>query len=159
MDKELASRRTKFFLVLCTLSTVNAIYGMVSGLINALSPADVDEAFLTGLFEQLETLDLPLEGVRDDVEQYYLNLMLNIGNLGAANFLFFGISLVGVRLMYNLNRVGFTLYVLAQLGLAFSPTVFGGFNAVGQISLATLLFWNGIWILMYASQLKYFKRK
>ena len=149
-------KRTRFLAVICTLSTVNSVYGIVSGLLNAISPPEVDQIVLDRLFERLARFSVPIEGIQAAVEEYYLNLMLNIGNLGAASFLFFGINLVGVMLMSRLNRIGFVLYLMAQLGLAFSPVLFGGFNIVGQLSLVFALVWNGVWIAMYATQIRYF---
>ncbi len=156
MDQVEDAKRTRFLSVLCMLSTVNAVYGIVSGLLNAISPPNVDKELIGQLFERLERFNVPIEGFQTELETYYLNLMLNMGNLGASSFLFFGISLVGVMLMYRLNQIGFTLYLVAQLGLAFSPALFGGFNIMGKASLALALTWNFIWIIMYATQRKYF---
>jgi hypothetical protein len=155
---EIVGERSRFLTVLCGLSFVNAIYGITTGLASAISPVDVDEAFLENLFERIGALPLQMEGLQGEIETYYLNLMLNIGNMGAANFLFYGISFIAVLLMWRLNRIGFVLYILAQLGLAFSPAVFGGFNRFGQISLGVALFWNLLWVVMYATQLKRFYR-
>jgi hypothetical protein len=156
MGEVIAPKRTRFLAVICALSTANSVYGIVSGLLNAISPPEVDQKVMDQLFERLARFSVPIEGIQTAVEEYYLNLMLNMGNLGAASFLFFGINLVGVMLMLRLNRIGFVLYLMAQLGLAFTPVLFGGFNLVGQISLSIALFWNGVWIAMYATQLKYF---
>ncbi len=90
------------------------------------------------------------------MESYYRNLMLNFGNYGAANFMFYGIELVGVFLMYRLNRIGFTLYVLSQVGLAATPVIFGNFNTFGLITLGITMVWNGIWVGLYAFQRKHF---
>ncbi len=156
MAEELMGARPRFLTVLCALSMTNAVYGMLTGLASALSPVDVDDAFLEDLFSRLESLPVVIEDIRPEIETYYMNLMLNMGNLGAANFLFYGINLVGVMLMFRLNKIGFVLYVLAQLGIAFSPALFGGFSRFGQISLGVALFWNAIWVVMYATQLKRF---
>ncbi len=156
MDEVVKPMRTRFLAVICTMSTVNSIYGIVSGLLNAISPPEVDQKLMDQLFERLARFSVPIEGIQSAVEEYYLNLMLNMGNLGSASFLFFGINIVGVMLISRLNRIGFVLYLLAQLGLAFSPVLFGGFNIVGQLSLLVALVWNGVWVAMYATQLKYF---
>jgi hypothetical protein len=158
MDEGIVGEKSKFLIVLCGLTLVNAIYGITTGLASAISPVDVDAQFLDNLFARLGDLPMQVDGLKDEIESYYLNLMLNIGNLGAANFLFYGIDLIAVMLMWRLNRVGFALYVLAQLGLAFSPAVFGGFNRFGLISLGVALVWNFVWVGMYASQLKRFYR-
>jgi hypothetical protein len=153
------AKRTRFLTVLCFLSGLNAIYGIISGLFGAIAPPEVDQAFIDQLFEQVHQFEIPLEGLKGEMETYYLNLMLSLGNAGAANFLFFGIQLIGVFLMFRLNRVGFALYAAAQIGLAFVPAVFGGFSRFGTAVLIVTLIWNAIWVVMYATQLKHFPKR
>lgn len=151
-------RRTRFLGVLCTLSGVNATYGVVSGIANAIAPPDVDNSYIESLFTQLEKYKLPIPELQEEVKEYYLNLMLDFGNYGAANFLFFAVQLIGVLMMYRLNRIGFTLYTVAQIGLAAAPVIFGGFNTFGKMTLGMTLVWNAIWVIMYATQLKHFRK-
>ena len=151
-------KRTKFLRILCTLSGINALYGIISGISTAVSPPDVDDTFIGNLFEQLDKYELPIASLQDDVKEYYLNLMLDLGNFGAANFLFFAVQLIGIFMMYRLNRIGFTLYAVAQIGLAASPVIFGSFNAFGKMTLGITLVWNAIWVIMYATQLKNFHK-
>lgn len=144
-----------FLNVLCILTMLNGVYGMFSGLINAVSPPDVDDRMIESVFSRLESLSLPLEDIRGEMETFILNTMLNIGNIAAANFLFYSISVIAALLMINRNKVGFGLYVAAQIGLAFIPSFFGGFNLVGKVNFIVLMVWNGIWIAAYASQRKH----
>jgi len=122
----------------------------------AISPPEVSEEFLQSLYDQINQYPLPIEGLGNQVESYYRNLMLNFGNYGAANFMFYGIELVGVFLMYRLNRIGFTLYLLSQIGLAATPVLFGTLNTFGMITFGLTLLWNGIWVVLYAFQRKHF---
>lgn len=144
-----------FLNILCMLTMVNGAYGMFSGLVNAVSPRAVDERMIEDVFARLEALSLPLEDVRGEMETFMLNTMLNMENIGAAGFLFYGMSTIAAVLMINRRRVGFTLYVAAQIGLAFVPSFFGGFNLVGKANFIVLLVWNGIWVAAYASQRKH----
>jgi hypothetical protein len=149
-------KQTQFLRILCFLSAFNAIYGIISGVSGAISPPDVDQAFIDELFARIHEFQIPIEGYMEQAESYYLNLMVSLGNAGAANFLFYGIELVGVFLMYRLNRVGFTLYVASQIGLAFIPAVFGGFNTFGITVLGLTLFWNALWVIAYWTQVRKF---
>lgn len=151
------SKPGRLLRILCVLSGVNAGYGTLSGVITALSPPDVDDNFIESLFQQLEKYKLPLPYLQDEVKEYYLNVMLNMGNLGAANFLFFAVQFIGVLMMFRLNKTGFVLYVLAQLGLAATPVVFGSFNRFGKISFGMTLVWSLIWIVLYAVQIRKIK--
>lgn len=152
------AKRTRFLAILCMLSGLFAIYGMISGLVSALSPPDVDSTFVNQLIEQINQYELPIEAYKDDVESYYIKLMVNFGNYGTAAFLFYSIQLIGVVLMYQLNRVGFALYVLAQIGLAAIPVLFGGLNDFSKLVFGATLAWNTVWVIMYATQLKHFRR-
>ena len=151
-------RPGRLFGVLCVLSGVNAGYGVLSGIITAISPPDVDSTYIDNLFEQLEKFKLPIPDLQDEVKEYYLNIMLNMGNLGAANFLFFAIQFIGVVMMFRLNKTGFILYIIAQLGLAAAPILFGSFNRFGKITFGMTLIWSLIWISLYAFQLKKINR-
>ena len=148
---------SQFFKVICFLSLLNASYGIISGVLGAIAPPEVDQAFIDGFMENFERFDLPMEGFRDQVETYYLNVMLSMGNIAAANFLFFGIEMIGVVLMYRLSRIGFVLYIASQIGLAFIPAVFGGFSDFGISVLVFTLIWNAIWVVMYWTQVRKFR--
>ena len=150
--------QSQFFKVICFLSLLNASYGIISGVLGAIAPPDIDQAYIDGFMEQLDKFELPMEGLREDVQTYYLNLMLEMGNVAAANFLFFGIEMIGVILMFRLSRIGFVLYVASQIGLAFIPAVFGGFSDFGISVLVFTLIWNAIWVLMYWTQVRKFPK-
>ncbi|MEM9051629.1 MAG: hypothetical protein AAGC47_06215 [Bacteroidota bacterium] len=147
---------TQFFKIICFLSLVRASYGIVGGIMGAIAPPDVDEQFIADFMARFDSLELPMEQFRDQVETYSLNTMLSIGNISAANFLFFGVQIIGVILMYRLNRIGFVLYIAAQIGLAFVPAVFGGFSVFGTATLGVTLFWNFIWVIIYWTQVRKF---
>lgn len=149
-------RRPRFLNVLCILSGLAAVYGAFSGLSGALAPPDVDDGFVEDLLGRLDDFEMPWGNLKEDMEAYYVNMMINFGNVGTANFLFYGIQLVGVYMMFRLNRIGFVLYVVAQLGLAFSSLIFGGFNDFGWLVFVLALGWSAVWIGAYATQLKYF---
>ncbi len=143
-------------MVLCALSTIHSVYGILTSLANAIAPPDVDANFISNLSEQLNKFEMPMEGFAEQMEHYYLNLMLNLGNYSAATFLFFSVQLIAVIQMFRMNRVGFALYGIAQAGLLMATVLFASFNLFGQISFGIAFIWNLIWILLYASQLKHF---
>lgn len=160
MDEQLSTAETpkppSFLKVISTLSMINGAYGMISGLANALSPPDVNDQMIEDIFSRLENFSVPLDEVRPQLETFLVNTMLNMGNIGAASFLFYGMSFIGAWLMLRANRNGFMLYIVAQVGLAFVPSFFGGLNTLGWANFAMLMVWNGIWVAMYASQRNHF---
>lgn len=140
------------------LSLLSASYGVISGIMGAIAPPDVDQAFIDELMANLDRRELLVESLRGDVEAYSTNLMLSTGNMSALNFLFFGIQMIGVIMMYRLYRMGFLLYAVAQIGLAFVPVIFGGFNQFGTWVLVVTLIWNSLWILIYGLYVRKFPK-
>lgn len=149
------NERPKFLSILCFLSFVNGIYGVFSGLSNAIVPPEVDETTINSMLEILSNLSMPTEDLRMGMEDYIINTMLNAGNLGAATFMLSAISLIGVYQMYNFHKIGFFLYTAAQICFTLSAAIFGGFNSFGLMTLAVHLLWNFIWIGLYGMNYKH----
>ncbi len=65
------------------------------------------------------------------------------------------ISLFGVYLMYNLKRNGFYIYTVAQILLVAIPFLYVVENPIGQIMASLQFFVVGLFVFMYATQVKY----
>ena len=65
------------------------------------------------------------------------------------------ISLFGVYLMYNLKRNGFYIYTVAQILLVAIPFLYVADNPIGQIMASLQFFIVGLFVFMYATQVKY----
>ncbi len=155
MDAELETQRPFFLRVIGLLSVINGIYGLISALVNALAPPAVDDRLMDEVLVRLDALHVPFDHLREDIQEYFMNTMMQINNIAAASFLFYGLSVMGAFFMLRLRRKGFIMYSIGQVGLAVVPPLFGGLNAIGWASLFVMGIWNAIWILMYASQLKH----
>jgi hypothetical protein len=64
-------------------------------------------------------------------------------------------SLFGVYLMYNLKRNGFFIYTVAQVLLVAIPFLYVSENPIGQIMASLQFFVVGLFVFMYATQVKY----
>ena len=64
-------------------------------------------------------------------------------------------SLFGVYLMYNLKRNGFYIYTVAQVLLVAIPFLYVADNPIGQIMASLQFFIVGLFVFMYATQVKY----
>lgn len=64
-------------------------------------------------------------------------------------------SLFGVYLMYNLKRNGFFIYTVAQVLLVAIPFLYVSGNPIGQIMASLQFFVVGLFVFMYATQVKY----
>ena len=65
------------------------------------------------------------------------------------------ISLFGVYLMYTLKRNGFYIYTIAQVLLVAIPFLYVSENPIGQIMASLQFFIVGLFVFMYATQVKY----
>jgi hypothetical protein len=64
-------------------------------------------------------------------------------------------SLFGVYLMYNLKRNGFFIYTVAQVLLVAIPFLYVSGNPIGQIMASLQFFIVGLFVFLYATQVKY----
>jgi hypothetical protein len=64
-------------------------------------------------------------------------------------------SLFGVYLMYNLKRNGFFIYTVAQVLLVAIPFLYVSENPIGQIMASLQFFIVGLFVFLYATQVKY----
>ena len=65
------------------------------------------------------------------------------------------VLLIGVLMMYRLNKKGFILYSISNLLLVIIPFIYYFNNTIGQLIIAFQFFFTGMFIFMYATQLKY----
>lgn len=65
------------------------------------------------------------------------------------------VLIVGVFMMYRLNKKGFILYSISNLILVIIPFIYYFNNTIGQLVIAFQFFFTAMFIFMYATQLKY----
>jgi hypothetical protein len=144
-----------FLRVLLVLSFIGSGFGLFKGLQDALSKPTKErvETFMQ-IIEQVE--DTPeTTSFKEDWISYIENENLNIKNFGVARFLFSAISLIGIFLMYRLQRKGFWIYSIAQIFMLSFPIAFGGYSSF-SVSITILMgFLTFLFIGMYASQLRH----
>jgi hypothetical protein len=137
-------------------SFIGSSFLMFSGLQDALS---------TPTQERLDSFKEIFENVKDEtpegqqmIQDSYVfmeQINLNIVNYGATRFMLYAISLIGVYLMYRLKKTGFLVYSIAQVLLLSLPVLFGGYNGFSLGVTFVFSFLTMIFIIIYASQLKY----
>ncbi len=159
-DTNTTGTRPTLLTVLCILSFVFGGIGLISGLMGLTKDpqADLDQARA-----QMEEAMAQTGGDAPAFVTNMLNDSIAMLEKQAANHMAITIvgllctilSLYGVWKMWNLQKQGFTFYVIATIisllstfyFLGFSTTVLFGAGLVGVISL--------VFILLYASQLKH----
>ena len=152
------SKPNTFLTVLCILTFVGSGWGALSNLFQWIlfSPAkitlqmqqissvgDVGSGFLGSLLgSTMDTLGVIAE---HGSSIYLLSFLVSL------------LSLAGAFLMFKLNRMGFILYVIAQIGLLFIMPVFASFSVVIVASLLISGLFTLLFIILYALNLKQMK--
>jgi hypothetical protein len=157
----MASRNTpRFLTLLCIFSIIGGILAVKSS--------------FTGLFmhEQIDASEMSMnfnydgEGELPSFVQYITESLLDFWTmqqeysrvLNASTLLLALISLTGVIMMYRLNSKGFILYSIANLLAVIIPFFYFLNNTIGQLFIALQFFVSALFILLYASQLKYMRK-
>jgi hypothetical protein len=145
-------RRPQFLKILCILSFIACglcimIYTLGSMCL-ALSPETIDN-----FWEQVVKSNPQLEGENP------VDFMHQVGTVSLYSLIANVFSLVGVILMWRLEKIGFFMYAVAELSVNFF-SVDGG--SAAERSVAGTIFFIAIdvaFIVMYAVNLKYMTKK
>jgi hypothetical protein len=161
--EESSINRSSLFKVLLVLSFIGSSWSMFSGLSNALSQPSTErvESFVE-IMDQVQAKqeesgerNEEVDGLMAQIIDYVSTINLNIVNYGAVEFMLYAISLIGVYLMYRNKRIGFAVYMIAQILVLGAPIYFGGYNSF-SVSLTLLYaFITMIFMVLYSTQLKY----
>jgi hypothetical protein len=143
--------KPQFLKVLCILSFIACGLMILLSAIGTLA-LGIDEATITGLWDQVLQKQPQLESV-DPVEFFHAVGMVCVYTL-IANI----VSLVGVIMMWRLNKIGFFIYVAAELVTHFfSIDVSGEGSSYGGLIFGVFL--DLVFITLYAVNLKHMKKK
>lgn len=149
-------KRTSLLKVLLILSFIGSSWSMFSGLGNALSqPSEERLNSIIEILEQVNDGKEETELFLSDTIDYFSNINRNIVNYGAVEFMLYAISLIGIYLMYKNRRIGFTVYMIAQVLVLGVPIYFGGYNSVSVMVTLFFGFISMIFFALYSTQLKY----
>jgi len=133
-------QRPVFLTILCILTFISAGMGGLSALTTPLfADMMVDLVNASPLFD--ETMKPQIIQMLKAGWGYYISTFI----LAACSF-------TGAVFMWNMRKIGFHFYAMANLGLLFIPTLFLGVTAGIENVLSSLLF-----IGMYAIYLKLMK--
>lgn len=148
--------RPKLLRILIYLSFIGSFWNMFVGLSNALSEPSIEryETFM-GNMDQIDDGSPEMAIMREQISVYISNINQNIVNFGAVEFMLNAISLIGVYLMYNNRRIGFTVYMIVQLLLLGTPIYFGSYSLFSISLTVFYAFITMIFLALYSSQLKY----
>lgn len=132
-------KRNKFLTVLCILTYIGSGLSIIGGIVYALF---LDEILLT--FEANPS---------EFSQALYDSLIMIPKAYFAAEAFLAALSTFGAILMWNLRKVGFHIYTIANILILGLPIFFG----IGQFNFFNLMAITGPFIAMYAMNLKQMK--
>jgi hypothetical protein len=146
-------QKPQFLKVLCILSFIACGLMIIFCLIGAAIGFAIGEETRNDMWNMILQTQPQLEST-DPQEFFHALGMSSIYSL-IANI----VSLVGVILMWRLNKLGFFIYAVAELSVHFFGINVGG---EGSSSVGSMIFWilmDVAFIIMYAVNLKHMTKK
>lgn len=158
-----AEQRPVLLLVLCILTFIGSGWSVLSNLFSIFT---VEFANSNLQIEQYSTMVNNLEGNGTSVfwadllhscMEFFTAMALHARELAIVHLVLNLVSLLGAILMFQLRRLGFYLYVTAQILIVLVFPYFAGFSFI----VFFLMFFAGIisliFIILYACTLKYMR--
>lgn len=149
-------RAPKFLTFLCILSFIYGLFSVKSSVQDLFFSNEADQEDISlNINMDGEALPSSVQYTIDSAIDFWLmeqeySYALNISTLALSI-----LSIIGVFLMYKLNNKGFIIYTIANLLLVIIPFIYFFNNTVGQLVIASQFFITALFILLYATQLKY----
>ena len=142
--------------VLCVLTFIGSGFGVFGNLM-AMFASPFLEFLQPSIFEEA------FSHLGNNPGDQFIKQALDMGVLALDNFLgitlskfiFYALSLVGAIMMFQMKKIGFYLYIVAQVGFLFIGPVFLGWNLFVSIALLFSAFFSIIFIALYAIHLKH----
>lgn len=134
--------RPDFLKILCILTFIGSGLSLVSNLLMFMTIDIVREYYQNGMFDFLEeNMDLNVLDVLVSINSTYFILQA----------LVFSLAIYGTYTMWNLKKLGFHIYVIAQIILLILPQVF-----LPGLPFPTFeLIISTIFVLLYAKNLQF----
>jgi len=142
--------------VLCVLTFIGSGFGVFGNLM-AMFAAPFLEFIQPSMFEEA------FSHLGNNPGDQFVKQALDMGLLALDNFLgitlskfiFYALSLVGAIMMFQMKKIGFYLYIAAQVGFLFIGPVFLGWNMFVSSAIFFSAFFSILFIALYAINLKH----
>lgn len=142
--------------VLCILTFIGSGFGVFSNLM-AMFAAPFLEFFQPSMFD--EAFNQLGNNPCDEFAKQALDMAIlaidNFLGITLSKFIFYALSLVGAIMMFQMKKIGFYLYIAAQVGFLFIGPVFLGWNMFVSLSLFFSGFFSILFIALYGINLKH----
>ena len=142
--------------VLCVLTFIGSGFGVFANLI-AMFAAPFLELFQTSMLD--EAFSHLGNNPGDEFVKQALDMALlvidNFLGITLSKFIFYALSLVGAIMMFRMKKIGFYLYIVAQIGFLFIGPIFLGWNMFVSSALFFSGFFSILFIALYGINLKH----
>lgn len=142
-EEKQGSGRPTLLTVLCILTFIGSGFVVLSALVMFFMPG----SFLEGMQSQFTDM------LGEEKAEEVIASMTLASKLAPFQLIFGILSLVGAVMMFQLKRIGFFLYVIAQVLILLLPVFMGGQCA----SIVWPGFWTLLFIVLYAVNWKSLK--
>lgn len=142
--------------VLCVLTFIGSGLGAFGNLM-AMFFAPFLEFFQPSMLDEVYS-QLGNKPGDEFVKQALDMALLAIDNFLAitiSKFIFYALSLVGAIMMFQMKKIGFYLYIAAQVGFLFIGPVFLGWNMFVSFGMFFSAFFSTLFIALYGINLKH----
>lgn len=153
-------KRPTFLTVLCILTFIGSGWGVLSQLFSLLFTNLVDMSAQTEQFNAVmdnmesEAGTSFLSGILNSSQEVMQATMMHAKSIAVISLVLSLLSLCGAILMFSLRRIGFYIYVVAQLLLLFVVPYFAGFSMIVVMGMLFSALFTVVFIILYALNLK-----
>ena len=148
--------RPTLLTVLCILSFIGSGFGVLANLTAIIAAPVLD-------FFQDSTFNATFSQLGDNAGDEFIKQALDMALLVMDNFLaivlskfiLYVLSLVGAIMMFQMKKIGFYLYIVAQVGFLFIGPFFLGWNIIVGSAMFFSAFFSVLFIALYSINLKH----
>lgn len=162
IDQATPTKRPDFLTVLCILTFVNVAYHVISGITTLVSMGNAEEEVAEAQYQMEEALSQSGDEMPGFLEGF-LSGAMDMASLAAEHALTLGLGEIliflaiglGAFLMWNQQKKGFYLYLIANVvWLLFNPVVLE-FNTWALYGSGVAFIFVAAFVAMYSANLKH----
>lgn len=156
-------KRPTFLTVLCILTFIGSGWGVLSQLFSFFTAGMVDSSVqmeqYSNMVENMENSGTAsfLSGFLSSTQEVLSATMAHAKEIAIISLVLSLLSLCGAILMFNLKRIGFYCYTVAQILMLFVTPFFAGFSMIVITGMIFSAIFTVLFIILYSLNLKYMR--
>lgn len=156
-------QRPTFLLVLCILTFIGSGWKVLSNLFSLFTANMMNSSMqieqYSNMMGEMENGNVPsfMSNFLSSSMEVLQVTAAHAYEIAAINLVLALLSLLGAILMFQLRRIGFYVYVTAQILFLFVMPYFAGFSTLVVIGMFGSAFFSLLFVSMYAVNVKYMR--